>query len=83
MFLIYIQAENLLDQIEKCQNSLRRSVAALRQSLKNVYDSNTVTEWIETNVQPYTVKLNRTSSILRNLVNVTDWKPRYENLISK
>lgn len=55
----------------------------LRETLGTVYDKYTVSEWIETNVQPYILKLNHTSSILRSLANISAWGPRYGNLISK
>lgn len=72
-----------MHQIETSENSLRTTTAVLQEALKKVYDKFTVNEWMETNIQPYVLKLNRTSSILRNLGNMTVWGPRYGHLISK
>lgn len=71
-----LQVEELSYKIRDCQVSLNHSRDALETALKDIYDSYTVTEWTETFVQPYYIKLSGISGILHYIINITEWSPR-------
>lgn len=63
--------------------SLNRSKETLQMELKVIYDSYTVTEWMQTYVHSYVTKLNGVSGILHYVRNIQDWPARPIDVISE
>lgn len=71
--------ENISSIVEKYSASLKHVEIILKQTFETVYDNYTITEWIQTYVQPYTYQLNHMTDVIQKLANVTEWGPRYRN----